>query len=598
MARDTIIERLLERADEHANVPALFSKRGGSWQPTTWGTYRDRVLDFAAGLLHLGHPAGKPIAILGFNSEEWCVSLLSGMALGAAGAGVYTTCSPEEVKYILEHSEAFAIICENGKRWKEQIRPIQGELPGLAHVILIETDPEVEADPKATTFAEVERLGKEAGRAGIEKRLADLDPDACGTLIYTSGTTGPPKAVMLSYRSVAWTAEVSRTPEIADLGPHDVLLSYLPLSHIAEQMFSIHSAVTAGTVVYFAESLDKLKNNLTEVRPTVFFGVPRVWEKFYAALGEKLGAASGVKGLLLRWARGVGTKIAPYRHAGKPFPWFLQKQYNLAKKLIFSKLRTALGLDRLQVAVSGAAPISREVLEFFQSLDITIQEVYGQSEDCGPTTFSRPGHIRFGTVGPAFPGVEVKIAEDGEILVKGPNVFMGYLKNEAATAETLKDGWLYTGDVGEFDADGFLRITDRKKDLIITAGGKNISPQNIEGLLKNHPLIEQAVCIGDRRKFVSALVTLSEEAATKWGKENGAAAGSLEGLAADDKIRAEIQSHVDKVNATLANVERLKRFTILPVAFSPETGELTPTMKVKRKIVNERYSDQIEAMYG
>jgi long-chain acyl-CoA synthetase len=327
----------------------------------------------------------------------------------------------------------------------------------------------------------------------------------------------------------------------------------------------------------------------------VFFGVPRIWEKFHAGISAKLATATGAKKRLVQWARRVGSSVSDLRCRGEEPKGVLAVEYKLADKLVFSKLKPALGLGRARFCVSGAAPIAREVLEFFASLDIIVLEVYGQSEDCGPTSFNRPGKVKFGTVGPAVDGVEVKIADDGEILVRGPNVFLGYLKEPEATSETLQDGWLCSGDLGAFDNEGFLSITGRKKEIIITAGGKNIAPKNIEAALKNHPLISEAVVIGDRRKFLTALLTLDPDAASSFAKERGLDA---KGVHTAPQLAAEIQKAVDEVNRDLARVETVKKFTVLPNAFSIDTGELTPTMKVKRKVVNQRYADQIEAMYA
>ncbi|HLL24423.1 MAG TPA: AMP-dependent synthetase/ligase, partial [Kofleriaceae bacterium] len=379
----------------------------------------------------------------------------------------------------------------------------------------------------------------------------------------------------------AWT---SRT--LVDVGgglvDGETSLSYLPLSHIAEQMATIHMPATIGSTVYYAESLEKIADNLKDCRPTVFFGVPRIWEKFHAALAGKLSQVTGIKAKLVAWARNVCTQMNAYRDRGAPPPRTVQLQYRLANKLVISKLKTALGFDRARSLISGAAPISPDVLEFFASLDLPIREIYGQSEDSGPTSFNLVGKTKIGSVGPPLPGIECKLAEDGEILVRGPNVFLGYYKEPEATAETLVDGWMHSGDLGAFDADGFLTITGRKKEIIITAGGKNIAPKNIEAALKQSPVIGEAVVIGDRRKYLTALITLEE-----------AAAKDL----AVDQIRATIQAQIDQVNQSLARVEQVKKFAVLPKPFAIDSGELTPTMKIKRKIVAQKYAREIDAMY-
>jgi long-chain acyl-CoA synthetase len=430
------------------------------------------------------------------------------------------------------------------------------------------------------------------GGGELQARLDGLRMDTVATFIYTSGTTGRPKAVMLTHDNLAWTA--GQGVDLFQVGPHDRLLSYLPLSHIAEQMFTIHMPALAGTPVSFAESIERLRENLTEVKPTLFFGVPRVWEKFAAGVTAKLAEASGVKAKLADRAMEVGRQVAETRNQGRSPAAPAALQHKVFDKLVYSKVKAALGLDEARLCVSGAAPVSSELLEFFAGLDLPVYEVYGQSEDNGPTSLNVPGRARFGTVGPPFPGVEVKVADDGEVLVRGRNVFAGYYKDEDATAEALHDGWLHSGDLGEFDADGFLIITGRKKDLIITAGGKNVAPKLIEGALKSHPLVSEAVVVGDRRKYLTCLVTVDAEAAGQFMAERGLTGPPEEAA----EIRDEIQQVLDRVNVEMAQVEQVKKFTILPRELSIAEGELTPTLKVKRNVVTGHFAPQIEAMYA
>jgi long-chain acyl-CoA synthetase len=372
------------------------------------------------------------------------------------------------------------------------------------------------------------------------------------------------------------------------------MLSYLPLSHIAEQLISLYGPVVLGNQVYFAESLEKVPENLKQVQPTIFFGVPRIWEKFHAAVRGKLGQATGVKKHLVDWAMGVARRVHAIHNRGGQLPALLSMQYGLAQRLVFRKLKAALGLGRVKVCSSGAAPISGEVLEFFTGLDIVVHEVYGQSEDCGPTSINFPGHTRFGTVGKPLPGVEVRLAEDGEILVRGNNVFKGYFKDPAATAETLIDGWLHSGDLGSFDADGFLHITGRKKEIIITAGGKNIAPKNIEAALKNHPLVEEAVVIGDRRRSSAPSSPCSPPPPP--GSPSRATPTAPPRTSTPPAHRA--HRWVDKVNRDFARVEHVRKFRVLPRSLSQEEGELTPTLKLKRRVIDKNWSDLIEAMYS
>jgi long-chain acyl-CoA synthetase len=591
MPIDTTVHRLFANAKRRPDAPALFVKADGAWQKSTYGSYARDVRSAARTLIAWGLGKGSTVCILGFNRPEWVIMDLAAMAVGGAPAGIYTTSSPEEVGYIVGHAESRVVLVENEAQWRK-IEKVRGELPKLEHVVLMRGAPAVD-DPMVIGWDDFLSAGEKVADSEIDKILDSLEPDGLATLIYTSGTTGPPKGVMLSHRNLTFTADVAR--QMTGGTEDEVSLSYLPLSHIAEQMFTIHGPVSLGSTIYFAESIEKVPDNLKEVQPTLFFGVPRIWEKFHAAVSAKLADATGVKAAIVRWARGVGARASEARCRGEEPSGLLGLQYKLASKLFFSKLKPLVGLGRARVCVSGAAPIAKEVLEFFASLDIIVREVYGQSEDTGPTSFNVAGRTKLGSVGPALPGVEVKIAEDGEILVRGPNVFLGYYKDPAATAETLKDGWLCSGDLGAFDADGFLSITGRKKEIIITSGGKNITPKNIESALKNHPLVSEAVVIGDRRKYLTALVTLDPEAAARFAKERDLSADNPHERA---EIRAEVQKAFDEVNATLARVETVKKFAILPRSFTIEDGELTPTLKVKRRVVNKNFAEQIEALYA
>ena len=416
MAADTIPHRLLNRAKSTPNAPAYYVRESGAWKPTNWGTYSDQVTQAGRALIALGFEPGQTACILGFNRPEWAILDLAAMGVGGAPAGIYTTCSPVEVRYIVAHSEAPIILVENEAQWRK-VEAERANMPNLKHVVTMKGTPEI-ADEMVMSWEEFMAKGEEVEKQAYVDRVEALDPNALATLIYTSGTTGPPKGVMLSGHNLAWTSNVAI--QITTINATDCMLSYLPLSHIAEQMFTLHIPITTGARVYFAESIEAVPENLKEVQPTIFFGVPRIWEKFNAGITAKLKEATGLKAKLVQWAMKVGLEAnrTPDGHKGL--------QYQLADKLIFSKLKPAIGMGNARVCVSGAAPIAAEVLEFFASLDIVVLEVYGQSEDSGPTSFNTPTRYRVGSVGPALPGVEVKIAEDDEILVKGPTVFMGY----------------------------------------------------------------------------------------------------------------------------------------------------------------------------
>ena len=580
MVAPTIPARLFAQAQNRPNDPAYYVRGASDWVPTSWADYAGNVKRVAKALTASGVTSGQVICILGNNRPEWCEMDLGAMAINAIPAGIYQTCSPEEIAYILNHSEAPIILVENADQ-RGKVESVRAELPHLKRIVMM-SGAEASGDD-TLTWEDFLALGDEVDGAVIDDAVSKLDPSAPATFIYTSGTTGPPKAVMLSHDNLAWTADTA--VKIVSQTNTDTSLSYLPLSHIAEQMFTLHAPITSGARVYFAESIDKMPDNLKEVQPTVFFGVPRVWEKFHAGISAKLKLATGVKLKLVNFARKTGAEVSKRRCHGEPIGGLLALKYKLATKLIFSKLKPAIGMGNARICVSGAAPIAPDVLEFMASLDVVIMEVYGQSEGSGPTTFNLPGQTRFGTVGTRLEGIDVKIADDGEILAKGRNILLGYSKDEEATKAALdEEGWLYSGDLGSFDGEGFLTITGRKKDIIITAGGKNIAPKNIEAALMEHEDITQAVVIGDRRKFLSAIVAVDPE---KLGEAGGDTA----------RFEASIQAHVDAINERFARVEHVRKFSVLPRELDQDNGELTPTMKIKRRIVNENWAELIDSMY-
>lgn len=594
MSRDIAIDRVLSRAASTPNHIAYYEKYNNAYQPTTWKVYAEQIEQFAAGLIALGLKERQTVAILGYNCPQWVIACLATQMADGISVGVYTASSPNEIHYVVEHSEAEILVVENADRFEKQIRPHLSEYTNLKHIVVMQSKSLID-DKRAISFEAVQGKAKATALNQLKKRIKAVDPKSVATLIYTSGTTGHPKGVMLSHESIAWTVKTATS--IIYVNSSDSMLSYLPLAHIAEQVFSVYLPVFAGVGIYFAESMEKVPENLKEAQPTLLFGVPRVYEKFYDKVKQRLDEASGLKATMLGFARKVATQVWTHRHQGESLPLLLTLQYALAKRLVFSKLKPLLGLGQARICVSGAAPIAKEIIEFFLTLDIPIYEVYGQSEDCGPTTINIPGSTKLGTVGRPLPGMQVKIAEDGEILVKGPNVFMGYFKDEKATRETLVDGWLYSGDVGEFDKNGYLKITDRKKDLLITAGGKNVAPQNLEGMLKQIPLVSLAVVVGDRRKYLSALLTPNADNIVHFAKQEGFEGKPVSELVKEDKVLKAIQAEIEKINRQLAPVEQIKRFELLENDFTVESGELTPTMKIKRKVINARYGEKIESFY-
>jgi long-chain acyl-CoA synthetase len=590
MTSETIISLLHEQGRKRPSAPAYYEKVGATWVPTSWRDYGSQVRQAGKALIALGVEPGTNVAILGFNRPEWTITLLAAMTANAAGAGIYTTNSPQEVQYIIHHAECRVVVLENEAQWAK-VNQVRDELPALRHVVMMRGT-EID-DPLVMSWETFIRKGDEVDEATLNERIAAIKPEQEATLIYTSGTTGPPKAVMLSQDTLVFTA--GEAVRMYNLGANNRELSYLPLSHIAEQMYTVYGGVSAGYPVYYAESLEKLLDNLQEVRPTIFFGVPRVWERFYNGVVQRMAENSGPRAKIAEWSMGIGRKVSELRNRGEEPSGTLALQYKVADRLVFSKVKEALGLDAVIAAFVSAAPINPDILVYFSGFDLIVHEIYGQSEGCGPTTVNRPGATKFGSGGLPFPKTEVILAEDGEVLLKGRNVFMGYYKDPEATADTLIDGWLYSGDLGEFDEDGFLYIVGRKKEIIITSGGKNIAPKNIERALKTIPLISEAVLIGEGKKFLSALLTLNPETAAQFAAEHG-----IEGqvLHENPLLIAEIQKGIDElVNPQFARVENVRKFTILSRNLTVEDGELTPTLKIKRRVVYDHFEDAIESMY-
>ncbi len=587
----TIMETMAGTVEKFKDRVALKTKINGEWKEMTWGEYYAQVRTTARAFIALGLEPGKAVSILGNNCPQWFISNLAGIFAGAVPGGIYVTNSPEQCRYVAHHSEANIAVVENAAQLAK-FKQIRDELPGLKAIVLMNgSDP----DENVYAWADLAKLAQAVSEDDLNLRIRLQKPDDCCTLIYTSGTTGNPKGVMITHDNIVWVAK--QVIKSISAGADDQIVSYLPLSHIAEQVVSLHSPYVMGATVWFAESLDKLGENLTEIRPTIFVGVPRVWEKIQAKMVAAGAANPLLKKKIAAWARKQGLAGGRAHQQGKSMPFL----YGLANQLVFSKVREKLGFDRCRVFISTAAPIAMDTLEFFLSLGIPLTEVYGMSECTGPATVSLPEPFQYetGWAGPALLGSELSIAGDGEVLIRGRHIFKGYFKNEAATKETIDaDGWLHSGDVGQIDHRGFLKITDRKKELIITAGGENIPPQLIEGKLKGIPVISQAVVIGDRRPYLTALFTLDPEKIESEAVIAGSPAKNAADAAQCEKFRAYLQAKVDAVNKTLARVQTIKKFVILPQELSIEGEELTPTMKLKRRIVNEKYAREIESMYG
>jgi long-subunit acyl-CoA synthetase (AMP-forming) len=587
----TVAQVLDATAERWPDRAAMRVKQQGTWQETTWRQYRERARTVAKGLVELGLAPGHGVAILGGNRPEWFLADIGAILAGGIPAGIYTSSSAEQCCYIAGHCDADIAVVEDRAQLDKLLR-VRAELPALRAVVLMDGDPQ--GEPGVLAWRELVERGEKGSEQKLEERLAAQTLDGVCTLIYTSGTTGPPKAVMITHRNLTWTSETVRRM-LGGLGPDDNIISYLPLSHIAEQLMSLHIPMSFGGCSWFAEGLDKLGDNLREVRPTAFLGVPRVWEKIQSRIVAAAAANSPLKRRIGAWARAVGLRGGYADQRGERRPLL----YPLANRLVFSKVRERLGLDRCRLAITSTAPIPRSTLEFFLSLGIPLLEVWGMSEATGPATISLADRYRTGKAGFALEGCELKILEDGEVCARGPNVFAGYLKDEGATREALDaDGWLHSGDIGAVDADGFLSITDRKKELIITAGGKNISPQAVEAQLKTVPVISQAVAIGDGRKFMSALVALDPEQIAATAEAAGSKARTAAEAAADPAFRKHLQKLIDAACEPLSRVEAVKTFAVLPSELSIDGGELTPTMKLKRRVIHDKYRELIEGIYA
>ncbi|HMM54008.1 MAG TPA: AMP-binding protein [Candidatus Desulfobacillus sp.] len=592
---------LFARAAERGGEVALRYKHLGLWRDVSFAEYGDEVRTAAAGLLALGLEFGERVAIIGENRREWLYADLATQAAGGVSVGIYTTNAAVECAYVLEHSGARVFIVENEEQLDKALEVRDG-LAELRWIVVMDTEGLAGLeDPMVISWEELLRRGRERRErqpGELEERLARIDPQGLAILIYTSGTTGPPKGAMLSQRNLTWTAHCLLGVLDVDAVRGEEVVSFLPLSHIAERLISIYLALAAGYRVHFIENVDAVTQNIVEVSPTLMFAVPRIWEKYQSAILLRMKDAQWFKRLAFAAAFAAGRAHARARlDSGRPIPPRLRLAFALANLLVLAKLRKRLGFDRLETAVSGAAAISPDVLRFFHAIGVPLRQIYGQTEGSGPTACHQGELIDPANSGPAIPGVEVRIAEDGEILVRGPNVFLGYYRNPQATAETVVDGWLHSGDVGRLDERGFLHITDRKKDLLITSGGKNVAPQPIENQLKTSPYITDAILIGDGRNYITALIVLDEENVVQYAQDHKVQYTTYASLTEAREVRELVLEEVRKVNADLARVEQVKRFCILPKKLLEEDGDVTPTMKVKRRSINVQFSELIEGMY-
>ena len=598
VAGDTLPKAFLRTAAANPGVGALrrmVGESSGGWEETTYGQLRDQVARVVAGLQAAGLRKGQRMVLMMRNRPEFHVVDLAATLVRATPVSIYNSSSPEELQYLVDHAEAEIAVVED-VGFLERFLKVREELPRLRRIFVI--DPPAGGVPDDVAPYEVLLS---AGMADVEALGEATDPDDVATLIYTSGTTGPPKGVMISQHNVVYTCEqLSRCYRFAlgdDNGVALRVISYLPMAHIAERISSHYNGMRLGFTITCCPDPAQIATYAREVHPEVMFGVPRVWEKMYLGVDAAL-AADPAKKQKFDAAVAAALPIIEARRLGTITP-DRQATWDFLDAVAFSTVRGLVGLDSLRLGITGAAPIPRQILEWFNALGIPLSEIYGMSETTGPMTWeAHPDRIKPGTVGPAIPGCEVRIAEDGEVICRGDNVFQGYFKAPEKTADTLIDGWLHSGDVGVMDDDGFVKIVDRKKELIITSGGKNISPANLEAALKTIPLVGQACAIGDNRKFVSALLVLDPDTTATWAKANAKAGMPLAELAHDPDVVADVQAGVDHVNQQFAQVEQIKRFTLIGEEWLPDSEMLTPTSKLKRRGVHAHYAAQIEDMYA
>jgi long-chain acyl-CoA synthetase len=595
---NTVPRLFWRRVKEWRDQTAMRKKEYGLWKDISWRTYGEKVKYTGLGLIELGLEKGDRVAIISENNPEWLYSDMGILAVGGVSVGIYPTDSPNQVEYVVKHSGAKFYIAEDEEQL-DKILEVRENLPNLKKIIIMDMEGLRHfSDPMCTSFDDLSALGiqlDERDPALFKKRLQEPQPDDLAILIYTSGTTGPPKGAMISHRNILSVMEMQN--EVYQGYQTDEILSFLPLCHIAQRTVSTFNPLIAGYKVNFVEELDTIPENMREVSPTVFFAVPRIWEKFYSALVLTMIDSTRLEKLAYKWATGIGQKCSDYRLNGSEPSFHLRVLFKLADWTVLRNLKKVIGLDRARYCLSGAAPISPELLKFYHGLGVNIGEVYGQTENCGPTSIHYENDVKFGTVGTPLPAAQIRIAEDGEILLKGPHIFMGYFNDREKTRETIVDGWLHTGDVGRIDEDGHLIVTDRKKDIIITAGGKNITPSEIENQLKFSPYINDAVVIGDGRKYLTALIMIDDENVMKHAQDNRIPFTTYASLTKAPEINKLIEKEVDKVNKKFARVETIKKFRLIDIQLTTDDDEITPTMKLKRKFVNEKFKEVIESMY-
>lgn len=588
---ETLSQLFLNTIKSYPKDDLMLYKKDGSYTPISTDEFGKDVKHFALGLRELGYEAGDKLIILSENRPEWVMTDLASLCLGGISVPIYTSLVPEQIQYIIDNSDAKVVVFSDEEMW-EKIKAIQSELAKVEHYITCQAD-----GPEGTlTFADVQKRGEKLAEDQpdlFEELALKVKPDDVASIIYTSGTTGVPKGVMLKHSN--FVSNVQAVLKVIEFTHKDTVLSFLPLSHVLERMVTF-AYLSKGCSIGYAESIETVAENLLEIRPHIMVSVPRVFEKIYAKVMDNVLASSSLKRKIFFWAAKIGREYGKNKLLNQPVSGFLQFKKKIAHKLVFSKIIEKTG-GRVRFFVSGGAPLSKDIAEFFYAMGLIILEGYGLTETSPVIAVNTLEDIKFGSVGKIMPGVEVKIAEDGEILTKGPHIMKGYYKMEAATQEVIKDGWFYTEDVGYLDDEGFLTITDRKKDIIVTAGGKNVAPQPIENILKTNPYISSAVIIGDKRKFISALIVPNFEKLEEYANANNISYSDYGDLVKNDMVVNFIESEINRATPGLASYEKVKKVALLDREFEIEKGEITPTLKVKRNIIEQKYRGTIDNIY-
>jgi long-chain acyl-CoA synthetase len=591
----TLCDLFYHSVDTYKKPAHLKVKRGGSWTPVSSDEFRTAVEETSMGLRELGVAKGDRVAILSENRPEWSYADLATLAAGAIDVPVYATLTAAQVLYILNDSEAKVCFVSTPAQ-AQKVLEFRDQAKALQHVVLFDPTPVAGTLPLSELRSKG-RMALATEPGAVRARAAEVKPEDLATFIYTSGTTGDPKGVMLTHSNLVSNVLAASAP-FEGMGPNDTALSFLPLCHVFERMGGYYLLLYKGVTIAYAESVEKVPENMQEVQPSLMLSVPRLYEKIYSRVHEKVAADPPARQNIFRWALGVGRERFRHQVERTPAPLGLRIKAALAEALVFKKIKARTG-GKLRLFISGGAPLSREIAEFFGAVGLVILEGYGLTETSPVITVNLPHRMKPGTVGPPIDRVEVKIAKDGEILTRGPHVMKGYYKRPEATAEAIDpEGWFHTGDIGGIDKDGFLVITDRKKDILVTSGGKNIAPQPIENRLKTNPFITEVVMVGNQRNFATALVIPNFESLEKWARARGIAFGNREELVAKPEVSEHFKHEIDRLSEDLAQFEKIKKVAVLPREFTIEAGELTPTLKVKRRVVEQKYKDVIDGLYA